>query len=82
MRDKESLLSFPAETDDEETRRKKQVAFIFSHSALREGWDNPNVFQICTLNQTALADEETAGSRTRDSPGRGSVGRSACETIR
>jgi len=29
------------------------VAFIFSHSALREGWDSPNVFQICTLNQTA-----------------------------
>jgi type III restriction enzyme len=42
MRDKERLLSF-------DERR----AFIFSHSALREGWDNPNVFQICTLNQTA-----------------------------
>ena len=41
MRDKERLLSF-----DEPT------CFIFSHSALREGWDNPNVFQICTLNQT------------------------------
>ncbi len=41
MRDKERLLSF-----DEPT------AFIFSHSALREGWDSPNVFQICTLNQT------------------------------
>jgi type III restriction enzyme len=27
--------------------------FIFSHSALREGWDNPNVFQICTLNESA-----------------------------
>ena len=53
MRDKESLLSFPDAADDEQTRRKKQVAFIFSHSALREGWDNPNVFQICTLNQTA-----------------------------
>lgn len=53
MRDKESLLSFPAPDDDQETRRKRQVAFIFSHSALREGWDNPNVFQICTLNQTA-----------------------------
>ncbi len=53
MRDKESLLAFPEEGDDEETRRKKQVAFVFSHSALREGWDNPNVFQICTLNQTA-----------------------------
>jgi len=53
MRDKEALLSFPEDGDDEETRRKKRVAFIFSHSALREGWDNPNVFQICTLNQTA-----------------------------
>lgn len=53
MRDKEALLSFPSTDDDDETRRKKQVAFIFSHSALREGWDNPNVFQICTLNQTA-----------------------------
>ena len=41
MQEKERLLSF-----DEPT------AFIFSHSALREGWDNPNVFQICTLNQT------------------------------
>jgi type III restriction enzyme len=41
MKDKERLLSF-----DEPT------AFIFSHSALREGWDNPNVFQICTLNQS------------------------------
>lgn len=53
MRDKESLLSFPEKADDEELRRKKRVAFIFSHSALREGWDNPNIFQICTLNQTA-----------------------------
>jgi len=41
MRDKEKLLSF-------ETKLK----FIFSHSALKEGWDNPNVFQICTLNET------------------------------
>lgn len=38
MKDKEKLLSF-------DTR----LRFIFSHSALREGWDNPNVFQICTL---------------------------------
>jgi type III restriction enzyme len=42
MKDKERLLSFG-----------EPVAFVFSHSALREGWDNPNVFQICTLNQTA-----------------------------
>lgn len=41
MRDKERLLSL------EEPR-----AFIFSHSALSKGWDNPNVFQICTLRQT------------------------------
>ncbi|MGO9120933.1 MAG: DEAD/DEAH box helicase family protein [Desulfomonilaceae bacterium] len=52
MKDKELLLSFPHEGDDPETRGKKQVCFIFSHSALREGWDNPNIFQICTLNQT------------------------------
>jgi type III restriction enzyme len=42
MKDKERLLSLD-----------EPVSFIFSHSALREGWDNPNVFQICTLNQTA-----------------------------
>ena len=41
MKDKERLLSF-----DED------VSFIFSHSTLREGWDNPNVFQITTLNET------------------------------
>lgn len=41
LRNKERLLSF-----DEPTR------FIFSHSALREGWDNPNVFQICTLRHS------------------------------
>jgi type III restriction enzyme len=44
MKDKERLLSM-----DEPLR------FIFSHSALREGWDNPNVFQICTLNETRSA---------------------------
>jgi len=41
MRDKEKLLSFDT-----------KLKFIFSHSALKEGWDNPNVFQICTLNET------------------------------
>ncbi|MDE0087821.1 MAG: DEAD/DEAH box helicase family protein [Candidatus Poribacteria bacterium] len=41
MKDKERLLSF-----------EEPTCFIFSHSALREGWDSPNVFQICTLNQT------------------------------
>lgn len=42
MKDKERLLSLD-----------EPVRFIFSHSALKEGWDNPNVFQICTLNETA-----------------------------
>jgi len=41
MKDKEKLLSFD-----------EKKAFIFAHSALKEGWDNPNVFQICTLNAT------------------------------
>lgn len=41
MKDKEKLLSFSS-----------PLRFIFSHSALKEGWDNPNVFQICTLNET------------------------------
>jgi type III restriction enzyme len=44
MRDKEQLLS-----------EEEPLRFIFSHSALREGWDNPNVFQICTLNETRSA---------------------------
>jgi type III restriction enzyme len=52
LRDKETLLSFPEPNDDESTRRRKQVRFIFSHSALREGWDNPNVFVICTLKHS------------------------------
>jgi len=41
MKDKEKLLDI-----------NNPLRFIFSHSALREGWDNPNVFQICTLNET------------------------------
>ena len=41
MKDKETLLSF-----------KEPLRFIFSHSALKEGWDNPNVFQVCTLVET------------------------------
>lgn len=52
LRDKETLLSFPDPKDDAETRLRKQVRFIFSHSALREGWDNPNVFVICTLKHS------------------------------
>ena len=51
MRDKESLLSFPDGADEEEDAKRREC-FIFSHSALREGWDNPNVFQICTLVET------------------------------
>ncbi|WKL75908.1 hypothetical protein Q1H04_02520 [Francisella tularensis subsp. mediasiatica] len=41
MRNKEKLLS-----------KSEPIKFIFSHSVLKEGWDNPNVFQICTLNET------------------------------
>ena len=41
MKDKERLLSL-----------KEPIRFIFSHSALKEGWDNPNVFQICTLKES------------------------------
>ena len=41
MKDKERLLSFDEPTE-----------FIFTHSALKEGWDSPNVFNICTLNTT------------------------------
>ncbi|NMA67483.1 MAG: DEAD/DEAH box helicase family protein [Clostridiaceae bacterium] len=54
MKDKERLLSFD-----------EPVRFIFSHSALKEGWDNPNVFQICTLKQS------TAETRKRQEVGRG-----------
>ena len=54
MRDKEKLLSFD-----------EPLSFIFSHSALKEGWDNPNVFQICTLNET------TSEMKKRQEIGRG-----------
>jgi type III restriction enzyme len=47
MRDKERLLD-----------HAEPLRFIFSHSALREGWDNPNVFQICTLNESQSADKK------------------------
>ena len=56
MKDKERLLSF-----EEPTR------FIFSHSALKEGWDNPNVFQICALKHT----ETGSLARRRQEVGRG-----------
>lgn len=46
MRRKEQLLSFD-----------EPVAFIFSHSALKEGWDNPNVFQVCTLREVGSETE-------------------------
>lgn len=52
MREKETLLSFPSAQDSDEERAKKRIQFIWSHSALKEGWDNPNVFQICTLVET------------------------------
>lgn len=54
MKNKERLLD-----------RKEPVRFIFSHSALKEGWDNPNVFQICTLKQSG------AEVRKRQEVGRG-----------
>ena len=54
MKDKEKLLSFDT-----------KLRFIFSHSALKEGWDNPNVFQICTLNETK------SESKKRQEIGRG-----------
>lgn len=54
MKDKEKLLSF-----------SEPLSFIFSHSALKEGWDNPNVFQICTLNET------TSEIKKRQEIGRG-----------
>ena len=56
LKDKERLLSF-----EEPTR------FIFSHSALREGWDNPNVFQICTLRHanSATAKRQEVGRGLR-----------------
>lgn len=54
MKDKERLLSF-----------EEPVRFIFSHSALKEGWDNPNVFQICTLKQSG------SDIRKRQEVGRG-----------
>lgn len=43
LKDKENLLTIHGPNDDGETRAKRMVRFIFSHSALREGWDNPNV---------------------------------------
>jgi type III restriction enzyme len=55
MRDKETLLSFDS-----------KLRFIFSHSALKEGWDNPNVFQICTLK-----DAGNSEVRRRQEIGRG-----------
>ncbi|WP_298238398.1 DEAD/DEAH box helicase family protein [uncultured Algibacter sp.] len=55
MRDKEKLLSFDS-----------KLRFIFSHSALKEGWDNPNVFQICTLKDAGNSD-----IRRRQEIGRG-----------
>jgi len=52
LKDKETLLSLPRPDDSPEAHAKKSVRFIFSHSALREGWDNPNVFVICALKHS------------------------------
>lgn len=54
LKNKERLLSLD-----------EPVRFIFSHSALREGWDNPNVFQICSLRQSG------SGDKKRQEVGRG-----------
>ena len=56
MKDKERLLSFD-----------EPVRFIFSHSALREGWDNPNIFQICTLkkNNSEISKRQEIGRGMR-----------------
>src|SRR3546814_20387853 len=72
LKDKERLLSLD-----------EPVRFIFSHSALREGWDNPNIFVICTLkhsdNQVSRRQEDCRGRRLavnqlgerRDPPAKG-----------
>lgn len=59
LKNKEALLSLSGETGG--------VRFIFSHSALREGWDNPNVFQICTLRHanSATAKRQEVGRGLR-----------------
>jgi len=59
LRNKEALLNMKGETGG--------VRFIFSHSALREGWDNPNVFQICTLRHanSATAKRQEVGRGLR-----------------
>lgn len=51
MKDKEDLLTF-YDKKRGNVKRANKLRFIFSHSALKEGWDNPNVFQICTLIET------------------------------
>ena len=51
MKDKEDLLTMNDESKYK-TKSAHKLRFIFSHSALKEGWDNPNVFQICTLIET------------------------------
>ena len=56
MKDKERLLDL-----------EEPVRFIFSHSALKEGWDNPNVFQICALKNVDSGSE----TRRRQEVGRG-----------
>lgn len=51
MKNKEGLLTFYDE-EKHHTAKANKIRFIFSHSALKEGWDNPNVFQIATLIET------------------------------
>ena len=51
-RDDEDTYNLIMKNKEELLNLENPVQFIFSHSALREGWDNPNVFQICTLNES------------------------------
>src|SRR5699024_10812147 len=51
MKNKEGLLTF-YEEEKPHTAKANKIRFIYSHSALKEGWDNPNVFQIATLIET------------------------------
>lgn len=51
MKNKEGLLTM-YNNKKSDSKRAHKIRFIFSHSALKEGWDNPNIFQICTLVET------------------------------
>ncbi|AXF19080.1 restriction endonuclease subunit R [Burkholderia pyrrocinia] len=52
LKDKEGLLTFHGPHDSADDKARRMVRFLFSHSALREGWDNPNVFVMCMLKHS------------------------------